>query len=208
MPYSGGVYTNPGWVNDQSPYINKTNLDDISNALADLTANASTATPITKGGTGATTAAQARTNLGVPALSDLKSKGSNENPVYFNASGVPTPISALNTSYSDPNGTYSYNIYKYGHVVTLYLRASIQNIGGGRKEVSYVNMIPSGYRPSIQTYGMAAGYTSASASGDADTTALVSINTSGAVRFSEIGSNFGSAVTTRHFRATITYVQA
>jgi hypothetical protein len=208
MPYSGGVYTNPGWANDQSPYINKQNLDDISNALADLTANASVTTPITKGGTGATTAAQARANLGVPESSTFVSKGSNENPVYFDANGAAVPISVLNTSYTDSGGAYSYNIYKYGHVVTLYLRASIQNIGGGRKEVSYTNLIPSGYRPSLQTYGVAAGYTSASVTGDADTTALVSINTSGTVRFSEIGSNFGSAVSTRHFHATITYVIA
>jgi hypothetical protein len=206
MPYTGGVYTNPGWVNDQSPYINKQNLDDISNALEDLTANASAVTPIAKGGTGATTASQARTNLGVPDASVFNSKGSNTEPVYFDPNGVPTPTSVLNTSFSDE--THSYNIYKSGHTVTLYLRASIQNIGGGRKEVSYQNLIPSGYRPSIQTYGMAAGYINQLATGDADTSALVSINTSGTVRFSEIGSSFGSAVTTRHFHTTITYVIA
>lgn len=205
MSYINGIYTNPGWVNDRSPYINKANLDDISDALEDLTVAIQTTTPITKGGTGATTAAQARANLGVPAASTLQSKGSNENPVYFDPNGTPTPISVLNTSYTDSGGAYSYNIYKYGHVVTLYLRASIQNIGGGRKEVSYSNLIPSGYRPSIQTYGMAAGYINQLATGDADTSALVSINTSGTVRVSEIGSSFGSAVSTRHFHATITY---
>lgn len=71
MPYTGGIYTNPGWTNDQSPYINQTNMNDISNALEDLTEKASTAVPVTEGGTGATTAEQARTNLGVPSAIDI-----------------------------------------------------------------------------------------------------------------------------------------
>ena len=44
------------------------------------------------GGTGATSAAGARTALNIPDLDDLKSKGSATSPVYFNASGVPVPV--------------------------------------------------------------------------------------------------------------------
>lgn len=37
MSYVNGIYTNPGWVNDQSPPLDQDNMNDISNALHDLT---------------------------------------------------------------------------------------------------------------------------------------------------------------------------
>lgn len=50
-------YTNPGWTNDTEPYINADNLNDISDTLECV--------PVENGGTGATTAADARANLGL-----------------------------------------------------------------------------------------------------------------------------------------------
>lgn len=51
------AYSNPGWVNNSDPYINANNLNDISETLECV--------PVENGGTGATTAADARQNLGL-----------------------------------------------------------------------------------------------------------------------------------------------
>lgn len=39
MPYTDGKYTNPGWVNNAEPPISAANLNDLSNAVADLTSS-------------------------------------------------------------------------------------------------------------------------------------------------------------------------
>lgn len=91
MPITNGAYVNPGWVNDTAPYINQTEMNAISNTLAQV--------PIKNGGTGATTASDALTNLGAEPKANVTSKGSSTTPVYFNSSGVaiairgPIPVS-------------------------------------------------------------------------------------------------------------------
>lgn len=81
MPVNGsGKYVAPSWHNNQPPYINASELNDISTTLACV--------PIANGGTGATTAASALTNLGALAKSGVVSKGSQSVPVYFDSSGV------------------------------------------------------------------------------------------------------------------------
>lgn len=84
MPITSGAYVNPGWHNDTDPYINQTEMNAISDTLAKV--------PIKNGGTGATTASAALTNLGAEPIANVKSKGSATTPVYFNSSGVATPI--------------------------------------------------------------------------------------------------------------------
>jgi len=80
MPISNGKYVPPtgGWVNDTDPAINATEMNAISDTLKQV--------PIANGGTGATTASGARTNLGFGAA------GSANTPVYFNSSGLPTAM--------------------------------------------------------------------------------------------------------------------
>ena len=86
MPISNGAYVAPNWANNTSPYINATELNAISNTLQTV--------PVKNGGTGATTASAALTNLGALAKANVVSKGSASTPVYFNASGVATAITS------------------------------------------------------------------------------------------------------------------
>lgn len=90
MAYSGGIYTNPNWVNDTTPAINAENLNDISNALEDLT-NATG---------GATSSADLLANIGALPQTKVASKGNSGVPVYFDASGTAQPIDpdALNAT--------------------------------------------------------------------------------------------------------------
>lgn len=85
MPISNGAYVSPNWANNTSPYINASELNAISDTLAKV--------PIANGGTGATTASAALTNLGALPKANVTSKGSANTPVYFNANGVASPIS-------------------------------------------------------------------------------------------------------------------
>ena len=80
------AYSNPGWVNGQSPFINATNLNNISNTLAKV--------PIENGGTNATTASAALTNLGAVPKANVTSKGSANTPVFFTSAGVASPITS------------------------------------------------------------------------------------------------------------------
>ena len=57
MPIQSGAYVNPGWVNGTTPAINATEMNAISDTLETV--------PIVNGGTGATTVAGARNNLGL-----------------------------------------------------------------------------------------------------------------------------------------------
>lgn len=84
MPIRNGAYVSPNWANNTSPYINAAELNAISDTLETV--------PVANGGTGATTAATALTNLGALPKANVASKGSTNTPVYFNASGVATPI--------------------------------------------------------------------------------------------------------------------
>ena len=85
MPISNGAYVAPNWANNTSPYINATELNAISNTLQTV--------PVKNGGTGATTASAALTNLGALPKANVTSMGSANTPVYFNSSGVATAIS-------------------------------------------------------------------------------------------------------------------
>lgn len=71
MPRDGsGVYSLPAGSSDFVPntVIESAKIDALS---ADLETDANTARPITAGGTGATTAADARTNLGIASATDV-----------------------------------------------------------------------------------------------------------------------------------------
>ena len=80
------AYSNVNWHDDTSPAIDAGHMNAISSTLAKV--------PIENGGTNATTAADALTNLGAVPLTNVASKGSASTPVYFNASGVATAISS------------------------------------------------------------------------------------------------------------------
>ena len=58
------AYTNPGFVNGQAPYLNATNINNLANEVQSLSTTLQKV-PINKGGTNATTASAARTNLGL-----------------------------------------------------------------------------------------------------------------------------------------------
>lgn len=90
MSYISGQYTNPNWVNDTTPAINADNLNDISNALEDIT----TATG------GADSTADLLANIGAEPITNVQSVGDSGTPVYFDASGVAQTITPtdLNTT--------------------------------------------------------------------------------------------------------------
>lgn len=80
-------YTKPTWVDNSTEVpINAANLNALSAAVAQL--------PIENGGTNATTAAGALTNLGAEPKANVTSKGSQNTPVYFDANGVANPIAS------------------------------------------------------------------------------------------------------------------
>ena len=60
MPIANGVYQSPKWANGRAPAINATEMNAISDTLAKV--------PVGNGGTGATTASAARTNLGIGSV--------------------------------------------------------------------------------------------------------------------------------------------
>lgn len=84
MPITNGAYVAPNWANDTSPYINASELNAMSNTLQTV--------PIANGGTGATSASAALTNLGAEPKANVTSKGSDNTPVYFNENGVALAI--------------------------------------------------------------------------------------------------------------------
>lgn len=86
MPIVNNAYVAPTWVNDTSPYINASEMQAMCDTIE--------LSPIANGGTGATTASGALTNLGAMPIANAKSKGSANTPVYGNSNGVLTPISS------------------------------------------------------------------------------------------------------------------
>lgn len=196
MPIVNGKYVNPGWVNGAQPYINASELNDISTTLEQL--------PIANGGTGATTASAALTNLGAEPKTNVTSKGSNELPVYFDANGVATPITVLTTPLSDfpALSDFTGTISKFGKLVMITATLNILLPGG--YEASGV--IPSGYRPVQQAYGMAFGIRSTSASAAPICGGIVSINTSGSIRLER--NEKPSIDESLYLRFSITYVSA
>ena len=107
MPIQNNKYVAPSWVNNSSPYINASELQAISDTIALV--------PVANGGTGATTAAQALTNLGALPKSNVTSAGTSNTPVYFNSNGEavaltqPIPIALGGThctNIKDVNDTF------------------------------------------------------------------------------------------------------
>ena len=191
MPISGGKYVNPGWANGTQPYINASELNDMSDTLEQV--------PVENGGTGATTAAGARANLGVLPSTNFQSKGANDSPVYFDPNGIATPISVLSTSLT---GNFSGTIYKVGKLVMITATLNIL-LPGGYEESS---VIPSGYRPVQQAYGMAFGIRNTSASAAPICGGIVSINTSGSIRLER--NEKPSINESLYLRFSITYMSA
>ena len=128
MPIVNGKYVNPGWVNDTTPAINAAELNAMSTTLEKI--------PIANGGTNATNASGARTNLG------FGESGSSVLPVYFDASGLPVPIDGpLGIQYGGTgtgaieidNITDDFTFYKWGKLVICHYRAqsSYSQLAGG-----------------------------------------------------------------------------
>ena len=96
--------------------------------------------PLLNGGTGATTAADARTAFGVPSKDDI--------PAFSSITGGQT------------NGI-NYNVFKYGNIVTLRINGSVSKaISSG----TTILTVPEGYRPNTNAYLVAnSNYNSGSA---------------------------------------------
>lgn len=80
------AYTNPGFNNGTEPYINATNLNALANAVQLL--------PIENGGTGATTAANARANLGLNTTGVNALVNGNALPIANGGTGATTATNA------------------------------------------------------------------------------------------------------------------
>lgn len=81
-------YTNPGFVNGSSPALNASNLNDIADTLECV--------PVENGGTGATTAANARNNLGLNTAGVNALVNGNALPVANGGTGATTVAGARN----------------------------------------------------------------------------------------------------------------
>ena len=169
MPRNNGKYTPPtgGWVNGTAPYINASEMNAISDTLACV--------GIVNGGTGADNAPQALINLGAEPMVNVANKGNATTPVYFDADGVAKPITTGTETINSE--LYTGNIRKWGKVVMVTARTKDQSL-----EFSEDAVIPSGYRPAMQTYGFAFGSYTTDAGADGYRWGIVSINTSGKVR--------------------------
>lgn len=113
------TYTNPNFVNGQTPPISADNLNDLANAVAGLTVpnggtgktsftsgafltgngtgaiTETTTIPVSKGGTGVTTLSALKTNLGAVSLIKQSSAPSDTTAIWFNTSNY-----TLNVYYS------------------------------------------------------------------------------------------------------------
>lgn len=169
MPRQNGKYVVPtgGWVNGAAPYLNASEMNAISETLALL--------GIANGGTGATTAPQALTNLGAEPIANVTNKGNATTPVYFNASGVAVPMATGTATINSQ--LYTGDIRKWGKLVMVTARTKSKSI-----EFSENSVIPDGYRPAMQTYGFAFGSYTTDPGADGVRWGIVSINTSGKIR--------------------------
>lgn len=108
MPIVSGVYVAPTWNNGTSPYITAAELQAMSDTIA--------MTPVGNGGTGASTASQARTNLGItPAnigakatgTEGVSSGGTGRTTLTANAVLVGNETSAIQMIASDNGALYA-----------------------------------------------------------------------------------------------------
>lgn len=200
MPRQNGKYVVPtgGWVNGAAPYLNASEMNAISETLALL--------GIANGGTGATTAPQALTNLGAEPLVNVAGKGTQTNPVYFNEQGVAIPIPTATRDASAVQNGLEGVVYRYGRVCVYNFTWTATGTGRLVYNDDVNQPFDVGFRPTFQTYGMAFGLLSNNNGSNADTTALVSINTSGRIRFAEVGSSFPTTSRTRYFKGTVVYI--
>ena len=81
------AYTNPGFVNGQAPYLNATNINNLANEVQSMSTTLQKV-PINKGGTNATTASAARTNLGLDTAGINALVAGNPLPVANGGTGV------------------------------------------------------------------------------------------------------------------------
>lgn len=213
MPITGGKYVNPGWVNGTSPNINAVEMNAISDSLEQV--------PVANGGTGATNAAGARTNLGVPNINDLKNKGNATTPVFFDSNGAAQPITVISGNLSatanDITKTYTAvahldgNYSKFGKVVMVNVRVAIDHPPTTRpsdepvrNRYSFTGLIPSGFRPPSHVEVTAAERLTDDANAWYDTTAYLHIQANGDVKLVE--GRRQTIVPHYYIRFTIVYI--
>lgn len=196
MPRTNGKYTKPsgGWFNGTAPYINDTEMNAISDTLECV--------GIVNGGTGATTAPQALTNLGAEPIVNVTSKGNSTTPVYFNSSGVAVPMTT-GTATID-SSLYTGNIRKWGKLVMVTARSKSKGL-----EFEEESVIPSGYRPAMQTFGYAFGSYTTDNGADGYRWGIVSINTSGKIRvqaFDNTSETLPFPAISLYYKFTVVYL--
>ena len=131
MPISGGKYVSPTWVNNSSPYINADELNAMSTTLALV--------PVANGGTGATTAANALTNLGALAKSNVTSKGNTSTPVYFDANGVANAITQPISRSLGGTGVANIGEFNLAYQLVNYLSGNASTDVGSATRPVYVH---------------------------------------------------------------------
>lgn len=130
MPYTNGIYTNPGWVNDEAPAIDATNLNDVSDAVADLTKNSAVNVSVTLLSTGWTASDDDFTQT--VNVAGIIADGAKQNVLV---SPTPTKANIANvgeyTVYCSAQGAGTLTFTSAGAQPTVDLQYNIQIIGVG-----------------------------------------------------------------------------